>query len=173
MLPALARSLCTGVEELVGDHDTRPDRRGPAPTLLQQPEWLSALPTPKQRAATDCCEPTRAAGLAWSLAESVDDARLEALLFPSTAPRVERRAASDPVHLHHGLKHKDVTSILLWDEQPPCPLGSGVLDSVVSLRAPLSIAQGTVNRALIATKSVRRSVAARVARRRLYRDPTM
>lgn len=56
MLPALARTLGTSVEELVGDQDTRPARRGPAPKLQQQLERLSALPKPKQRAVMEVLE---------------------------------------------------------------------------------------------------------------------
>lgn len=56
MLPALARSLGTSVEELVVDQDTRPARRGPAPKLQQQLERLSALPKPKQRAVMEVLE---------------------------------------------------------------------------------------------------------------------
>lgn len=49
MLPALARTLGTNVEELVGDDSTRPARRGPAPKLQQQIERISQLPRAKQR----------------------------------------------------------------------------------------------------------------------------
>jgi transcriptional regulator with XRE-family HTH domain len=57
MLPALARSLGTSVEELIGSSTMRPAaRRGPAPKLQQQLERLSALPKPKQRAVMEVLE---------------------------------------------------------------------------------------------------------------------
>lgn len=56
------------------------------------------------------------AGLGWPLPAAMDEARLEALLFPHTAPVVERRAAPDFAHLHQELKRKGVTLQLLWEE---------------------------------------------------------
>jgi transposase len=46
----------------------------------------------------------------------MDEARLEALLFPHAAPAVERRATPDFAHLHQELKRQGVTLQLLWDE---------------------------------------------------------
>ena len=58
----------------------------------------------------------QAAGIVWPLPASVDEAQLEALLFPSAAPPVERRAAPDLAHIHQELKRKGVTLMLLWEE---------------------------------------------------------
>ena len=44
------------------------------------------------------------AGIAWPLPEPMDEAQLEALLFPHAAPLVERHAAPDFAHLHQELK---------------------------------------------------------------------
>ncbi len=58
-----------------------------------------------------------AAGLGWPLPLTLDDAQLEALLFPAVPP-----AATDPRPLpdwsavHRELKHKGVTLMLLWEE---------------------------------------------------------
>ena len=57
-----------------------------------------------------------AAGIGWPLPASVDEAQLEALLFPGAAPLVERRAAPDLAHIHQELKRKGVTLTLLWEE---------------------------------------------------------
>lgn len=46
----------------------------------------------------------------------MDDARLEALLFPHAPPLVTRHAEPDFAHLHQELKRKGVTLQLLWEE---------------------------------------------------------
>jgi transposase len=46
----------------------------------------------------------------------MDEAQLEALLFPHAPPAVECRAAPDFAHLHQELKRKGVTLTLLWEE---------------------------------------------------------
>lgn len=57
MLPALAQTLGTSVEELIGQSPARANgKRGPAPRLQQQLERLSALPKPKQRAVMEVLE---------------------------------------------------------------------------------------------------------------------
>jgi len=59
-----------------------------------------------------------AAGLTWPLAAELDDAALEALLFPpSPSLAAGQRPQPDWVHLHLELKrHKGVTLFLLWQE---------------------------------------------------------
>jgi transcriptional regulator with XRE-family HTH domain len=52
VLPLLARSLDTSIEELVGERP-RPGKRGPAPKLQQQLERLHALPKAKQRMVSE------------------------------------------------------------------------------------------------------------------------
>ena len=55
MLPALARTLGTGVDTLVGQ-PAQPARRGPTPKLQQQVERLSQLPKAKQRMVMEILE---------------------------------------------------------------------------------------------------------------------
>ena len=56
-----------------------------------------------------------AAGLSWPLPEDLDDARLEALLFP---PKAQPPRYSEPDYpaIHQQLKRKGVTLQLLWQE---------------------------------------------------------
>ncbi|MFY9316655.1 MAG: helix-turn-helix domain-containing protein [Burkholderiales bacterium] len=57
MLPVLAQTLGSSVEELIGQAPARAGgKRGPAPRLQQQLERLSALPKPKQRAVMEVLE---------------------------------------------------------------------------------------------------------------------
>ena len=56
-----------------------------------------------------------AAGLSWPLPDGLDEAILEARLFPLTAPPRER-AMPDCAHIHQELKGKGVALMLLWDE---------------------------------------------------------
>jgi transposase len=68
----------------------------------------------------------RAAGLSWPLPDDMDDAALEAALFPPTAPSTVRRPLPDWGHVHTELKRKGVTLQLLWleyREQHPDGLG--------------------------------------------------
>ncbi len=67
-------------------------------------------------AVTKYVQRAHAAGLSWPLPAELDDARLEALLFPHTAPVVERYAAPDFAYVHQELKRKGVTLQLLWEE---------------------------------------------------------
>jgi len=57
----------------------------------------------------------QAKGLTWPLPAGLDEARLEALLFP-TAPAAGRFAEPDYFHIHQELKRKEVTLYLLWSE---------------------------------------------------------
>ena len=59
----------------------------------------------------------RRAGLTWPLPDAVDDARLEALLFPPP-PDVARdqRPVPDWAIVHRDLRRPNVTLALLWDE---------------------------------------------------------
>ena len=56
-----------------------------------------------------------AAGLSWPLPEDLDDARLEALLFPLKA-RPPRYTEPGYLSIHQQLKRKGVTLQLLWQE---------------------------------------------------------
>jgi len=65
---------------------------------------------------TDCVQRAEVAGLKWPLAEEMDDARLEAMLYPP-APTVEvGRAEPDWSYVHKELRRKGVTLGLLWQE---------------------------------------------------------
>jgi transposase len=59
----------------------------------------------------------RRAGLAWPLPDALDDARLEALLFPPQ-PYVpsDQRPAPDWGAVHRDLRRPNVTLALLWEE---------------------------------------------------------
>ena len=56
---------------------------------------------------------TRAKGLTWPLPPEVDEARLEALLFP-TETKPGRCVDPDYFQVHQELKRKGVTLQLLW-----------------------------------------------------------
>jgi transposase len=58
---------------------------------------------------------TRALGITWPLPDGVDQARLEALLFPARQPS-SRLVEPDYFQMHQALKRKDVTLQLLWAE---------------------------------------------------------
>ena len=56
------------------------------------------------------------AGLKWPLPGELDDAGLEALLYPPTAPSVVTRPVPDWGRVHKELRRKGVTLQLLWVE---------------------------------------------------------
>lgn len=56
-----------------------------------------------------------AAGLSWPLPDGMDDATLEARLFPSATP-VREHVMPDCALIHQELKRKGVTLMLLWEE---------------------------------------------------------
>jgi len=59
----------------------------------------------------------RAAGVAWPLPEDLDEARLEALLFPSpSGTPADQRPMPDWGWVHRELRRPDVTLALLWEE---------------------------------------------------------
>jgi transposase len=59
----------------------------------------------------------RAAGVSWPLAEDLDDAQLEALLFPPPpAIAADQRAMPDWGWVHRELRRPNVTLALLWEE---------------------------------------------------------
>lgn len=55
LLPPLAKTLNTSIEELVGEQK-KPSKRGPAPKLQQKLEQLSQLPKPKQKFVMEMIE---------------------------------------------------------------------------------------------------------------------
>ena len=56
------------------------------------------------------------AGLSWPLPPELDEAALEARLFPVPERAVRERAMPDCVHIHEELKRTGVTLQLLWEE---------------------------------------------------------
>ena len=59
----------------------------------------------------------REAGVSWPLPDDLDDARLEAALYPPTAPSRVRRPEPDWARVHRELgRHKCMTLQLLWFE---------------------------------------------------------
>ena len=66
-----------------------------------------------------------AAGLGWPLPEEMDDAALEAKLFPHTPALVVHHAPPDFAHIHQELKRKGVTLMLLWEEYHAAHPGHG------------------------------------------------
>jgi transposase len=79
-------------------------------------ERIAAATKVSKGAVTKYLQRARDAGLGWPLPPEVDEARLDALLFPHAAPVVERYAAPDFAQLHQELKRKGVTLQLLWEE---------------------------------------------------------
>lgn len=57
-----------------------------------------------------------AAGVSWPLPDDLDDAGLEALLYPPTVPSAVARPAPDWGYVHQQLRRKGVTLQLLWLE---------------------------------------------------------
>jgi transposase len=70
-----------------------------------------------QGSVSDYLNRARRAGLTWPLPEALDDARLEALLFPPT-PDVpsDQRPVPDWATVHRDLRRPNVTLALLWEE---------------------------------------------------------
>src|ERR1700675_1635386 len=59
----------------------------------------------------------RAAGITWPLPEDLDDAQLEALLFPPpSGTPADQRPMPDWAWVHRELRRPDVTLALLWEE---------------------------------------------------------
>lgn len=56
------------------------------------------------------------AGICWPLPDELDDAQLEALLYPPPKPASQPREAPDCQYLHDELRKKGVTLMLLWQE---------------------------------------------------------
>ena len=69
----------------------------------------------------------RAAGVSWPLAADLDDAQLEALLFPpAPAIATDQRPMPDWAWVHRELHRPNVTLALLWEEyRAAAPEGFG------------------------------------------------
>jgi transposase len=70
-----------------------------------------------QGAVSDYLSRARRAGLSWPLPDTLDDAGLEALLFPSAPDvRSDQRPMPDWAAVHRDLRRPNVTLALLWEE---------------------------------------------------------
>jgi transposase len=67
-------------------------------------------------AVTDTLIRAAAAGLTWPLPDGLDDAQLEARLFPSTAAMMRRKVEPDWAAIHNELKRKGATLQVLHEE---------------------------------------------------------
>ena len=79
-------------------------------------ERIAAATGVSKGAVTKYLQRARAAGLDWPLPEALDDAQLEALLFPRARPLVAQYVEPDFAQLHQESKRKGVTLQLLWEE---------------------------------------------------------
>lgn len=79
-------------------------------------ERIAAATGVSKGAVTRYLQRARDAGLAWPLPAEIDDARLEALLFPQAPAVLLRHADPDFTRVHQELKRKGVTLQLLWQE---------------------------------------------------------
>ncbi len=79
-------------------------------------ERIAAATGVSKGAVTKYLQRAREVELGWPLPEAMDDAKLEALLFPRAPPLVTRHVDPDFAHLHQELKRKGVTLQLLWEE---------------------------------------------------------
>jgi len=79
-------------------------------------ERIAAATGVSKGAVTKYLQRARSAGLGWPLPPDLDQAQLEALLFPSAAALVERYSTPDFATIHQELKRKGVTLQLLWEE---------------------------------------------------------
>ena len=79
-------------------------------------ERIAAATGISKGAVTKYLQRAREAQLGWPLPAAMDDAKLEALLFPRAPPLITCHAEPDFAHLHQELKRKGVTLQLLWEE---------------------------------------------------------
>ena len=79
-------------------------------------ERIAAATGVSKGAVTKYLQRAREAGLAWPLPEALDDAQLEALLFPRARRSLPGIPQPDFAQLHQELKRKGVTLQLLWEE---------------------------------------------------------
>jgi transposase len=64
----------------------------------------------------NCVSKAKLSGLSWPLPDDLDDAALEALLYPPTPHSSEARFLPDWVAIHREMRRKHVTLLLLWEE---------------------------------------------------------
>jgi transposase len=78
-------------------------------------ERIAAACAVSKGAVSKYVQLAHACGIGWPLPPEMDDAELEARLFPA-GPVVTTHAAPDFAHIHQELKRKGVTLTLLWEE---------------------------------------------------------
>ena len=69
-----------------------------------------------QAAVSEYLSRARCAGVTWPLPETLDDAQLEARLFPPPRTPTDQRPMPDLGWVHRELRRPDVTLALLWEE---------------------------------------------------------
>ena len=74
---------------------------------------------------TDCLLRAEVAGIQWPRDKELDDATLEARLYPPTPHSRQPRAMPDFEYIHRELRRKGVTLQLLWQEYKQDHLGDG------------------------------------------------
>ena len=79
-------------------------------------ERIAAATGLSKGAVTSYLKRALEAGIGWPLAPQIDDAALEARLFPVASAPAAGHAAPDFAHIHQELKRKGVTLQLLWEE---------------------------------------------------------
>jgi len=79
-------------------------------------ERIAAAVGLSKGAVTNYVQRAVQAGLSAPLSPDLDDATLEALLFPHAPPRATSYAVPDFAAIHQELKRKGVTLQLLWEE---------------------------------------------------------
>jgi transposase len=79
-------------------------------------ERIAAATRVSKGAVTEYLRRAREAGVGWPPPAQMDEAQLEALLFPRAVAHIGRHATPDFAHLHQELKRKGVTLMLLWEE---------------------------------------------------------
>ena len=88
-------------------------------------ERIAAACKLSKGAVTKYLERARRAGLVWPLDPALDEAALEALLFPPVSAPAGGYVGPDFAHIHQELKRKGVTLQLLWEEYvAPHPEGA-------------------------------------------------
>ncbi len=97
-------------------------------------ERIAAATGISKGAVTKYVQRAREAQLPWPLPAELDDARLEALLFPKRPSLVVRYAEPDFGQVHQELKRKGVTLQLLWEEYSATHAGEAYRYSQFCLR---------------------------------------
>ena len=87
-------------------------------------ERIAAAVGLSKGAVTHYLQRAARAGVSWPVAPTLDDAALEALLFPPAPKSRSSYAVPDFAVIHQELKRKGVTLQLLWEEYALANLGA-------------------------------------------------